>query len=87
MGQNFWLQLAFFWKAGLIQSSFLKEVPHYERATAAAQKVQKAGSLTFTPTSAPSLTPLFKCALAHGAHIFTFSELTLSITLQAEENF
>lgn len=40
--------------------SLLKEVPHYERATAATQKVQKAGSLTFTPTSAPSLTPLFK---------------------------
>lgn len=29
----------------------------------------------------------FQIALAHGAHIFTFSELALSITLQVEENF
>lgn len=59
-GPEFLAAASLFLKGWVSSESLFKKVPHYERATAATQKVQKAGSLTFTPTSAPSLTPLFK---------------------------
>lgn len=61
--------------------SLLKEVPHYERATAVTESAEGRKSDVHTNLS-PFTHTSFQIALAHGAHIFTFSELALSITLQ-----